>query len=72
MTSPAKSKWILVLIGIEKLTKAALLILVAIQVHRLILSPNAADTVAHWVHQDTRRSGEPAYPRPDFPRHSRN
>src|SRR6185437_11363868 len=51
MPNLARSKWILVLIGIEKLTKAALLIFVAIQAHRLILSPDAAAMVQHWVHQ---------------------
>lgn len=51
LTGPRQSKWVLVLIGVEKLTKASLMVFVAIQAHRLILSPDAAATVQQWVHQ---------------------
>lgn len=45
-----QSNWLLVLIGVGKLLKAALLVFVAVKAHELLLSKDVASTVHEWVH----------------------
>jgi uncharacterized membrane protein (DUF2068 family) len=49
MQNKKQPQWILVLIGVGKLLKAAGLLFVAVKANQLLHS-DAADTVAHWIH----------------------
>ena len=48
MANAKQSQWVLVLIGIGKLLKVAILLLLAFKLHSL-LKPDAADTLKAWV-----------------------
>lgn len=45
----SKAAWGLILIGLDKLVKAALLLAVAVELPRLLLSPDLAHRMGRWV-----------------------
>jgi uncharacterized membrane protein (DUF2068 family) len=49
MEKPIRSAWVLYLIAIDKLAKAALLLFLAIGLHHLLLRPDLANDLARWV-----------------------
>jgi uncharacterized membrane protein (DUF2068 family) len=49
MQKDSQSQWVLVLIGAAKLLKAILLLVLALNLHRL-LNPDASKTLEAWVH----------------------
>jgi uncharacterized membrane protein (DUF2068 family) len=49
MDAPKKSAWVVILIGLDKLVKAALLLALAIGLHKLLLRPDLAKDLAGWV-----------------------
>ena len=46
---PIRSAWVVLLIGLDKLAKAALLLTVAIGLHHFLLRPDLAQDLARWV-----------------------
>ncbi|HZL37171.1 MAG TPA: DUF2127 domain-containing protein [Tepidisphaeraceae bacterium] len=49
MATKERSTWVLVFIGAGKLLKASLLLIIAVEAHRLIRQ-NLPDTIVHWAH----------------------